>query len=110
MKDFDIKKFLTENKMTRNSRLLSEEIFNIDVELEQFFKDNPPTPDSGVTHYRTAANYVKQKAEDMGKVLTPAEKAKITKKAWAYQEEEFISSHPFLSQNRYKQEREDAET
>jgi hypothetical protein len=24
MNDFDIKKFLTENKMTRNSRLLSE--------------------------------------------------------------------------------------
>jgi hypothetical protein len=25
MNDFDIKKFLTENKMTRNSRLLKEE-------------------------------------------------------------------------------------
>lgn len=106
MNYFDIKQFLTENKMTRNSRLLNEEIFNIDAELKQYYEDNPPTPDSGVTHYRTAADYVKQKAEDMGKVLTPAEKAKITKKAWAYQEEEFINRY---TQQRDKEEREDME-
>ena len=106
MNDFNIKKFLTENKMTRNSRLLNEEILDINAELEQFFKDNPPTPDSGITHYITAADYVKQKAEDMGKVLTPAEKANITKKAWAYQEEEFINRY---TQQRDKEEREDEE-
>jgi hypothetical protein len=46
MNDFDIKKFLTENKMTRNSRLLNEEIFNIDAELKQYFENNPLTPDN----------------------------------------------------------------
>jgi hypothetical protein len=35
MNDFDIKKFLTENKMTRNSRLLNEE-FDDKVNLEPF--------------------------------------------------------------------------
>lgn len=85
------------------SRVLKEENFNIDAELKQYFKDNPLTADSPVTYYRTAANHVKQKAEEMGKKLTSAEKAKITKKAWEYQEEEFISSHRFLTQNRYKQ-------
>jgi hypothetical protein len=106
MNDFNIKQFLVENKMTRNSRLLNEEILDIDAELEQYFKDNPFTSDSPVTHYRTAADYVKQKAEDMGHVLTPAEKAKITKKAWVYQEEYFINRY---TQQRDKEEREDEE-
>ena len=106
MNDFNIKQFLIENKMTRNSRLLNEEILDIDAELEQYFKDNPFTSDSPVTHYRTAADYVKQKAEDMGHVLTPAEKAKITKKAWVYQEEYFINRY---TQQRDKEEREDEE-
>ena len=38
MNDFNIKKFLTENKMTRNSRLLSEEK---DYDLDGAFKNSP---------------------------------------------------------------------
>ena len=67
-----------------NMKWGSPEDLQVDAELKQYFKDNPYTPDSPVTHSTTAANYVKQKAEEMGKKLTPAEKAKITKKAWAY--------------------------
>ena len=76
----------------------------VDAELKQYFKDNQYTPDSPVTHSTTAANYVKQKAEEMGKKLTPAEKAKITKKAWAYQEKAFMNRY---NQKRAKEERED---
>jgi len=74
MKRSELKKIILEEV----SKVLKEEIFNVDAELKQYFKDNPYTPDSPVTHYTTAANYVKQKAEEMGKKLTPAEKAKIT--------------------------------
>jgi hypothetical protein len=106
MNDFDIKKFLTENKMTRNSRLLSEEIFNIDAELKQYFENNPLTPDNQALYAIIAAEYIEQKAEDMGHVLTPAEKRQITKKAGKYGEEGIISNY---TQQRDKKEREDEE-
>jgi hypothetical protein len=106
MNDFDIKKFLTENKMTRNSRLLSEEIFNIDVELEQFFNDNPLTPDNQALYAIEASNHVEQKAEEIGKMLTPTEKSQITKKARKYQEGGVINNY---TQQRDKKEREDEE-
>jgi hypothetical protein len=35
MNDFDLKKYLVENKLTRNSRLLKEEDYNEDPELER---------------------------------------------------------------------------
>jgi len=99
MKRSELRKIIQEEV----SRVLKEEIFNIDGELKQYFKDNPYTPESPVTHYRTAAKNVIQKAEEMGKKLTSAEKAKITKKAWAYQEEETIKRY---TQQRDKEERE----
>ena len=100
MKRSELKKIIREEV----SKILNEEIFNIDAELKQYFKDNPYTPDSPVTYYRTAAKNVIQKAEEMGKKLTPAEKAKITKKADAYQQEKDIKTY---KQKRAKEERED---
>jgi len=41
MNDFDIKKFLTENKMTRNSRLLKEETTYQFSEYDFDIKKNP---------------------------------------------------------------------
>ena len=41
MNDFDIKKFLTENKMTRNSRLLSEGDVKKAIKYIRDFNENP---------------------------------------------------------------------
>lgn len=40
MNDFDIKKFLTENKMTRNSRLLNEGLFVDKKKMSQDISDD----------------------------------------------------------------------
>ena len=57
MEDFNLKKFLIENKMTRNSRLLSENVdfnkwtHNDTHGVEVVFKSSPDNPDGMLTQH-----------------------------------------------------------
>lgn len=88
MEDFNLKKFLTENKLTRNSRLLSENV-NFDKwdwdnthGVEVVFKPFPANPDGILTQHDdeyldpndpesenfTKANFWENDLSNMGKV------------------------------------------